>query len=87
MIRILIVSILVYYGIKLAIRYLLPLFFKKIVNHHARSHEYQNTSQSKKYKEGETIIDKKPKSSKKSNIVGEYVDFEEVKNDNDERKL
>ena len=44
-----------------------------------QNQQRQKTYQGKRPKEGETVIDKMPNSSKKSNNdVGEYVDFEEV---------
>lgn len=41
--------------------------------------QYNNQTQSTQVKEGETVIDKAPKSQNQSKkTVGEYVDFEEL---------
>ena len=83
--RMLIYIIAFYYLFKILGRLLKP-FLIKYINKKAQenfSGQFQNkrqqTYQGKRPKEGETVIDKMPNTSKKSNNdVGEYVDFEEV---------
>ena len=74
-----------YYLFKIVGRLLRP-YLIKYINKKAQErfggqfqNQQQQTYQGKRPKEGETVIDKMPNSSKKSNNdVGEYVDFEEV---------
>lgn len=76
--------IIIYYVIKFISRYIAPLFLKKVLKNVEKK---MNDQQQNQYKEqkgsiGETIIDKMPKSTKESNKnVGDYVDYEDVKDD------
>ncbi|MEN8187388.1 MAG: DUF4834 family protein [Bacteroidota bacterium] len=79
--RTILIIMLIYYGLKIVGRYLFPVFFKKMVkNVEKKVREQQGYQESEdKIKEGETVIDKKPRPNKESNKnVGEYVDYEEV---------
>lgn len=77
------VILLVIYGMRFITKYVLPLVLKRAI-HKAqeratqRNGNYQESHA--KEKVGETIIDKKPMQSKKTNSdnVGDYVDYEEV---------
>ena len=78
------IIIIIYYAFKFIGRYIMPLFLRKMVNNVEKKMRAQQENQ---YKQdvgdiGETIIDKKPQNSKESNKnVGDYVDYEEVKDD------
>lgn len=76
------ILILVYYAFRLIMKYLLPLFLVSVVKNvekkmQNRQGQYSNQSEGEV---GETVIDKKPTPQKSTNKnVGEYVDYEEIK--------
>ena len=79
--RTLLILILVYYALKWLGRILFPILFQKAVKNFEKKagtySEFQGGEP--QAKEGETVIDKRPRQNKASNDrVGEYVDFEEV---------
>ncbi len=80
-VRTILIFIIIYYAVKLIGRFVAPLIFKRFVGkfeERVRNQQQQNSAKSDE-KIGETTIDKTSvKSSKESNTVGEYVDFEEV---------
>lgn len=76
-----VILILGYYAFKWLVRILLPIVMQKAVrNFEKKAREQQGYQDPVDHvKEGETVIDKQPRSPKESNnSVGEYVDFEEV---------
>ncbi len=79
--RTILILILVYYALKWLGRLLFPVLFQKAMKNFeekARQQQDQTTS-SDNVKEGETVIDRRPKPQRESNKdVGEYVDFEEI---------
>ena len=87
LLRTLAIIVIVYYVIKFIGRYILPLFVGKIVDNvekKMREQQEQFNSQQQKStgKVGETVIAKKPSDYKEGNKnVGDYVDYEEVKDD------
>ncbi len=82
-IRVVLIILLIYFGLKLIIRWFGPLLLKYILRKVGKKFE-QNFNQydpsgRKKKKEGEVTIEKKPKNNSKSNNdVGEYIDYEEI---------
>lgn len=78
-IRTLFIIIIIWYGIKLISKYVLPLFVEKTIkNVQSRMEEQYRQQQRTGRREGEVTIEKKTgRPSSKSND-GEYVDFEEV---------
>lgn len=74
--RTLFLILLVYYGFKLIVRYLIPFLFRLFLKNHAGK-QYRQKQEHKK--EGEISIDTPPKSSAENDNLGEYVDFEEIK--------
>lgn len=78
--RTLLILLLIYYGFKFFVRLFGPYLFKKAVDTmKKKTEEHFGQQQETTVKEGETIIDKKPKNNTSSNKdVGEYVDFEEI---------
>jgi len=84
LIRTIAIIVIIYYALQFIGRYIMPLFVRKIVDNVEKKMREQQQNQ---YKEesgnvGETIIDKKPSNHKQSSKdVGDYVDYEEVKDD------
>jgi hypothetical protein len=81
-IRTILIIALVYYSFKFIARLVFPLFFKKVMSKVEKKFNEQqrrSTSNEPPVKEGETIVDKTPRQTKKINDeAGEYVDYEEV---------
>lgn len=77
----LLILIILYYAFKFVAKYILPLFLAKAVKNmedKMRDHTYHNSTHQQPV--GKTTIDKKPQQQKSSNKeVGEYIDFEEIK--------
>ncbi len=79
--RTILILILVYYVLKWLGRILFPMLFQKAVrNFEDKMREEQGqTHASDQVKEGETVIDRKPRPQREtSKNVGEYVDYEEI---------
>ncbi|MBD0835288.1 DUF4834 family protein [Aestuariibaculum suncheonense] len=84
LIRMILIIILVYYGIKIVSRLLTP-FLIKYVSKKAEERfggqfgqfQQQRRQESPK-KEGEVTIDKMPNTKTSNKEVGEYVDYEEI---------
>ncbi|MFZ3273613.1 MAG: DUF4834 family protein [Lutibacter sp.] len=87
LLRTLAIIVIVYYAIKFIGRYILPLFVGKIIDNvekqmRDQQQQFNNQEQKSTGKVGETVIAKKPSDYKEGNKdVGEYVDYEEVKDD------
>lgn len=79
-VRTILIILLIYYALKIIGRIVFPMFVKRFVGKfEERVRNQQQQSQPRNQKVGETIIDRKPQTTKESsNDVGEYVDFEEV---------
>ncbi len=80
--RTILIILVIYYGLKIIMRFAFPLLMKRFMSKVERKFQEQQ-GQSKQNqpptKVGETFIDKKPNSANKtSNDVGEYVDYEDV---------
>lgn len=87
LLRTILIIVLVYYGIKILSRLFAPYLMKYASKKMSQKFEQQYRAQQQQkngntspYREGETVIDKKPKSSesKTSSKVGEYIEFEEI---------
>ncbi|MBD0833587.1 DUF4834 family protein [Aestuariibaculum sediminum] len=82
-IRMILIIILVYYGIKIISRLLTP-FLIKYVSKKAEERfggqfgGFQQRKQEPAKKEGEVTIDKMPNTKSTNKDVGEYVDYEEI---------
>jgi hypothetical protein len=73
--------VLFYYAFKYLSRLFAPYLVKKAAETMQKKAEqqYRGKQNSSSVREGETIIDKKPRNQQQSNnSVGEYVDFEEI---------
>ncbi|MDO9137841.1 MAG: DUF4834 family protein [Lutibacter sp.] len=85
--RTLAIIVIIYYAIKFIGRYILPLFVGKIINNvekkmRDQQQQFNNQQQNTTGKVGETVIAKKPSDYKEGNKdIGDYVDYEEVKDD------
>lgn len=82
-IRIILIILLVYYGVKLIGRLLAPFLMrsiqKKMEKRFSEQFEQYQRKSEPKHEEGETVIDKIPNRDNSSNKdVGEYVDYEEI---------
>ncbi|MFK5879718.1 MAG: DUF4834 domain-containing protein [Flavobacteriaceae bacterium] len=80
-VRTIFIFIIIYYAVKIIGRFVFPLVIKRFMGKFEQKFRDQQEQNSPKSDErvGETTIDKTSvKSSKESNAVGEYVDFEEV---------
>lgn len=78
----------VYFGIKFLIRYLSPLmlkwFIKKQQDKYSQNSASYNSSNNNSRKEGEVHIKKSSKERHHTDEIGDYVDYEEVnEKDND----
>jgi uncharacterized protein HemY len=79
--RTILILILVYYALKWLGRILFPVLFQKAMkNFEEKARQQQDQTNSyENVKEGETVIDRRPKPQRESNKnVGEYVDYEEI---------
>ena len=79
------IFILIYFIFKGLLRLFVPMMAKKMMDKAAKNFEEQFNKpyykEKPKTKEGETYIEKKPQETKKtskSDLDGEYVDYEEV---------
>ena len=77
------VILLVYFGLKFLIRLLTPYIMRYVAKKAGQKFEQafgQNPMTPEPQKEGKVTIDKKPAATRRSTkTVGEYVDFEEIK--------
>lgn len=82
--RTIFIILLVYYGIKILVRFFAPYFVrymsKKMQERFGEQfQQQQRQQQTRTEREGETVIDKAPSNKRDSdNKVGEYVDYEEI---------
>ena len=87
LLRTLAIIVIIYYAIKFIGRFILPLFVGKIVDNvekkmREQQEQFNNHQQKSTGKVGETVIAKKPSDYKEGNKnIGDYVDYEEVKDD------
>ncbi len=83
LLKTLVILVFVYYAIKFFSRLFAPILMKKMVSKMQEKAQQQQNYQQRRNttsaREGETVIDKRPSTTKQSNdSVGEYVDFEEI---------
>lgn len=81
--QVILVILLIYFGIKIIFRLFGPMFLRYIMKKigqkvEKKFHQQQGFS-TKKEEEGEVVIEKRPKTARKSNKeAGEYIDYEEI---------
>lgn len=81
LLRTILIILLVYYGIKILSKMLAPVFLKYVSKKAEKTfgQQFGNFQNNKPpQKEGETTIDKMPKTKPSNKDVGEYVDYEEI---------
>ena len=77
--RTLFVILIIWYGIKLFTKYVVPKMLHRTVRNMQSKMEDQFRQQQRPFRqEGEVTIEKNPNQSRPNNPHGEYVDFEEV---------
>ena len=76
MIKTIIIFILIYYAFKFLLKFLFPFILKSFISKQQK--KYSSNDYSSK-KEGEVSIKSGSNFTHESNDIGEYVDFEEVK--------
>ena len=85
LLRTIAILIIVYYIFKFFSKYIAPIFLKKVIRNVEKKYREQQQNQYNSTtdgKVGETVIEKKPSVNNEGNKnVGEYVDYEEVKDD------
>ena len=81
LLRTIAIILIVYYVFKFISKYILPLFVQKIVKDVQKKYNEQQQNQYNENtgKVGETVIAKKPNEPESNKDVGDYVDYEEVK--------
>lgn len=75
------IILLIYFGFKILLRFFGPIILKYFLTKVGSKFQQQFNQQppSGKKKEGEVVIEKKPKNPGKPNKnVGEYIDYEEI---------
>jgi hypothetical protein len=77
LLRIILIIIIVYYILKLVVRYLLPVFLKYAIR--KTQQNYQKQNQPPERKTGEIKVEYSPKKKSETGEVGEYIDYEEIK--------
>lgn len=83
LLRILLIVLLIYFGVKIIARLLMPFalktLVKKVEKRFGGQFNQQTKAQQQHVKKGETVIDKMPNTNTSANKdVGEYIDFEEI---------
>jgi transposase-like protein len=73
------IIVIVYYVLKFVSRFILPLFVQKIVKDVQKKYTEQQQHYDTSGKVGETVISKRPNEPKSNKEVGDYVDYEEIK--------
>ena len=78
--RTILIIVVVYYTIKLFARYVLPLLARYFIRRSQKT--YQKQYQQPKKKMGEMNVEYQPEKKEKLDDLGEYIDYEEVKDTN-----
>jgi hypothetical protein len=78
--RTILIIILIYYLAKLFARYVLPLLARYFIRRSQKA--YQKQHQQPKRKVGDMNIEYEPEKTKTKDDLGEYVDYEEIKDSN-----
>jgi hypothetical protein len=80
LLRTILIILVVYYAIKLFARYVFPLILRYFIRKSQKS--YQTKSQKTHQKVGDMHVNYGSTKDKKPDDLGEYVDYEELKDDN-----
>ncbi len=83
--RVILIILLIYFGLKIIIRWFGPMILKYILKRLGKKFQQQFNQQfnqqprEKTRKAGDVVIEKKPSENRKTNnTTGEYIDFEEI---------
>lgn len=79
LLRTIFIIVLAYYIIRFVARYILPWIAKLMIKRTFKNMEQQQRPSSAKKKEGEINIDYQPDRKAMTKDLGEYVDYEEIK--------
>ena len=82
-VKMILIILLIYYGIKILSRLFAPLLVKYVAKKAEQRFggqfgQHQKQQQQKPKKAGEVSIDKMPKTKSSNKNVGDYVDYEEI---------
>lgn len=77
LLRTILIIVIVYYIIRLFVRYVLPLFARYLLKRTQKNYEKQY--QKPKRKVGDITVEHPPTKKKELDDLGEYVDYEEIK--------
>ncbi len=83
--RTLAIILLIFYGIRLVLRYLAPILLKMFINKQRKAYENTSSSHQEPSEDGEVHIRGKRKSQKQNESLGDYVDYEEIE-ESEEKK-
>ncbi len=80
LIKMILIILLVYFGMKILSRLFAPLLFKYVAKkaEHKFGGQFQGQRKEPIRREGEVSIDKMPRQKQSNKDVGDYVDFEEI---------
>ena len=78
--RTILIIVFVYYTVKLFARYVLPLLARYFIRRSQKA--YQKQYQQPKRKMGEMNVEYEPEKKKELDDLGEYIDYEEIKDTN-----
>ncbi|MGC6430699.1 MAG: DUF4834 family protein [Jejuia sp.] len=80
LIRILLILLLIYFGVKILARLFAPVLFKFVTKKAEQKfgQQFNNKNYETTKREGEVSIDKMPKQRQSNKDVGDYVDYEEI---------
>lgn len=79
LVRTLLIIAVIYYGIRLITKYIMPILLDKGIKNMQQKMQNQQRQQQPKRPDGEVTLEKKPSNSKAATQdKGDYVDFEEV---------
>ncbi|MHA7058872.1 DUF4834 family protein [Aquimarina sp. M1] len=78
--KVILILLLVYYGLKILTRLFGPLLLKYVTKKAGEKfqQQFQQYQQPQSSQKDEETIDKKPKQKSGNKDVGEYIDFEEI---------
>ncbi len=87
LLRTILIIIIIYYGLRIISKYILPIILRQAVNKVQNNMKEQFEQQQKPNRPvGETSVDYAPKNDSSNNEVGEYIDFEEVDKEKSKKK-
>ncbi len=78
--KVILIILLIYYGLKVLTRLFGPLLLKYVTKKAGQKFQQQfnQYQQTKQPEEGEVTIEKKPKQNSSNKDAGEYIDYEEI---------